>query len=473
MDTGPSQAPGVIPPLQNQNANPGAYEPPFWQTGLFMAWIAGMAAFSLAISIRMVRLRRQQLAQKGRTPPEWFQKILIHTARRMKLKRIPAVIFSENASGPAVFGLFRPSLLLPEGYLEKLSDEQATHVLLHELCHLRRGDLLLHWFSLTLQVVYWFNPLLLWTRRQMRHVCEICCDLSVANILREKTPAYRNTILDSARELLTENVNSPLGLLGIFEESFRLVSRLKWLEKTTWKHRKRKTAATVLSGLVMVFCVMPMNGLSRPDNQNESLSIHPDNTSSVPGGTTTVEEPETDQPMLYIEALIVETNMDIDHEAPAEGITIISAPEITIDGKTFSDIQTAAQKMSSTPDVKILSTPKMLTYLNNEKCSIEIRAGSPGGAVVSEQPRFLLEITPRLLEGGRIHQHVLLEITRETDSGITSDVMEDDVEFRESDMVMLAREVPDAGATTQSKVLMFLKARIIESLAEIELPYES
>ncbi|MGD9161399.1 MAG: M56 family metallopeptidase [Desulfobacteraceae bacterium] len=112
------------------------------------------------------------------------------------------------------------------------------HVMLHELCHLKRGDLLVHWFCIALQIVYWFNPLLIWSRRQMRHICEICCDLSVANVLREKTAAYRETLLRTARELFAESLEPSIGFLGIFEEPFRLVPRLKWLEKRSWKNRK-------------------------------------------------------------------------------------------------------------------------------------------------------------------------------------------------------------------------------------------
>ncbi|MDM7926366.1 MAG: M56 family metallopeptidase, partial [bacterium] len=131
--------------------------------------------------------------------------------------------------------------------------------LLHELSHLKRGDLWMHGLYLVLHVVYWFNPLLIWARRQMKHVREICCDLSVAGVLREKTRGYRDTLLNTAKDLLTENVEPGLGLLGVFEEPFRLVTRLKWLEKDVWKRGKWITAASVGASVCAAAAFLPMS----------------------------------------------------------------------------------------------------------------------------------------------------------------------------------------------------------------------
>ena len=242
-------------------------EMPSWQAVVLLTWFAGMIAFSLILIIRLSRLPRRSKKQDDQDVPEWFQGLLSKTAQDLKLRKTPTVIFSNNAKSPAVYGIFRPVLLLPERCLDQLSQKQAEHILIHELCHLKRGDLLVHWFCLILQVIYWFNPLLIWTRRQMRHVCEICCDLSVANLLREKTMHYRNTLLATAREFLTETTEPGLGLLGVFEEPFKLVTRLKWLEKKTWENRKRKIAANICTSLIMVVCVMPMAGLSKTATQ--------------------------------------------------------------------------------------------------------------------------------------------------------------------------------------------------------------
>ena len=254
----------VLNLLNQEQDNETVVSRPTLQSLLFLTWLGGMSVFAFLLLRKMSRLRKWHQIQDDRDVPLWFNELLVKTAKRLNLKRVPTVIFSNDAVSPAVYGILRPSLLLPKGYLDKLPREQFEHVLLHELCHLKRGDLWTHSFCLILQIVYWFNPLLIWTRRQMRHVCEICCDLSVANVLREKTKAYRDTLLNTARGLLTERVEPSLGLLGLFEEPFRIVTRLKWLEKNTWENRKRKLATTLCISLFMFVCVMPMGVVSQP-----------------------------------------------------------------------------------------------------------------------------------------------------------------------------------------------------------------
>ncbi len=231
------------------------------QAYLFAFWLAGMGIFLFLLVFKMVKLRRWHRQHKERKiMPQWFHELLVNTGRQLNLEQLPAIVFSRDAVTPAVYGVFRPVLLLPEHYLNDLSREEAEHVLLHELCHLKRGDLLVHGFILLLQVAYWFNPFLLWAGRQLRHVREMCCDQTLAARLQDRTDAYRKTLLNTARELLTERVEPGMGLLGVFEEPFWLVARIRWLEKKTWHYRKSIAAAAALVTLAMAILVMPMAG---------------------------------------------------------------------------------------------------------------------------------------------------------------------------------------------------------------------
>ncbi len=277
------------PALNSTNASGLSGRISLWSI-LFLTWMVGMVAFGVVLGRKIIQLHRwhrHQKAQKdsGRIVPAWFRVLLTETATRLNLRKNPEIVFSIDVVNPAVYGLLRPVLLLPEDFFTKLSREETEHVLIHELCHLKRGDLWVHWFCLVLQMVYWFNPLLIWTRRKMRYVCEICCDLSVADILREKTRFYRDTLVRTAKELFTETVEPGLGLLGVFEEPFRIVPRLQWLEKKTWENRKRKSASILFTSLIMVIFVMPMAGSSKSEAQNQKHSLQSVPTFSAEGST--------------------------------------------------------------------------------------------------------------------------------------------------------------------------------------------
>jgi beta-lactamase regulating signal transducer with metallopeptidase domain/Tol biopolymer transport system component len=257
----PAGEPGeqIAPTLPTDSSSLAASHTLGWKSYALTVWILGMGFFVALLAYRIAALRRWHKKQvEKKTIPVWYYELLIETTKRLKLGRLPAIIFSKDAKAPAVYGMFRPVLLLPASYLDSLSRDAAEHVLLHELAHLKRGDLWLHGLCLLLQIVYWFNPLLIWTRRQMKHVREICCDLTIANVLKEKTMKYRETLLNTARELLTETAEPGMGLLGVFEDPFRLVARLRWLEKKTWRTRKLMTAAVVVVTMAMTAAVLPM-----------------------------------------------------------------------------------------------------------------------------------------------------------------------------------------------------------------------
>ena len=391
-----------------EDKNEAVVEAATWKTWLLSGWISGMIIFSLLLIRKMIQFRRWHRRQVKEDIHEWHNELMVKVAKKLKLNKIPAVVFSKDVKSPAVYGVTKPYLILPEGYMDKLSKEQAEHVLIHELCHLKRGDLQVHWFCILIQIVYWFNPLLIWARRQMRYICEICCDLSVANILREKTGAYRDTLLKTARELFAENMEPSLGFLGIFEEPFRLVPRLKWLEKKSWENRKRRITTTICSTLFMVVCVMPMAGIS----QTSDYSYDEINSNQAQ------EEIEIkSQDTILYKMLIMEADIDKDifgrtpEDQEVIGMAFHAFTDgINIDGESFEDLEELFGFMDDDPDVKVLSFPRIITA----KGSTATMSAAPSAD--SSMPDIQLKILPiNISENNYITQNIELEVVEVVD----------------------------------------------------------
>ena len=226
---------------------------------LFIVWLIGTAALAVWLIVRLTSLRQEHLKTENHYKlPERFYDIFNETAEKLNLKKLPRVILTDKVKCPAVFGLFRPVLLMPANRLGNLTRKDMEHILLHELAHIKRGDLFVHAVCMCLQTAYWYNPLLWIIRRPVQNLRELCCDASVAQILTDKTYSYRQTLLETARQLLAEPVEPGLGLLGLFENSSWLAERLKWLEKNTWRRRPLRIATILILVCVMLFCVIPM-----------------------------------------------------------------------------------------------------------------------------------------------------------------------------------------------------------------------
>jgi beta-lactamase regulating signal transducer with metallopeptidase domain len=229
-----------------------------WRAVLMGVWLSGVIVFGFWAALRFRRLRRDFRAVAA---PDSYGELLRSLAARMRLRHAPGLAFSPRVSSPAVFGILRPVIVLPQAFRDRAPDESVRHALLHELAHVRRGDLYLHAIFMILQILYWFHPLLWWVRRRMQHVRELCCDATVAGVLKEGTREYRETLLAAAERLLNQSpMPAPegLGFLGLLERSGDLVSRVRWLEKDAGRHSRLRTAAIVVIVIAMLATVLPM-----------------------------------------------------------------------------------------------------------------------------------------------------------------------------------------------------------------------
>ncbi len=90
--------------------------------------------------------------------------------------KLPAMRITEAVDVPALYGLFRPVILMPPSALEKLSETELRLVLMHELGHWRRRDLRVNFLMVLLQAVHWFNPLVWWAFHRARIESERATD---------------------------------------------------------------------------------------------------------------------------------------------------------------------------------------------------------------------------------------------------------------------------------------------------------
>ncbi len=230
-----------------------------WQFYAMVIWFSGTLILGIWLFLRLHSAADQQgYRAAAASLPQSFYNHLADCAKRLGLRRIPRVVVTKRLTNPAVFGVFSPVLLVPKGYLSKLSRSDTEHMLLHELAHIKRGDLVMHSLYMLLQIVYWYQPLLWLVRRHLHHLRELSCDGTVAELLRERTPAYRQTLLETARRMLTASVEPGLGLLGLFEDSNHLLVRLNWLTKPTWRYCTMKRTIVATSAVLMFLCVLPM-----------------------------------------------------------------------------------------------------------------------------------------------------------------------------------------------------------------------
>ena len=159
---------------------------------LFYGYLAGAAAFLLYQGVSYALFRRTVRRWKRDVSRADYASLLSDTARDLGVSA-PEMIVCEAISTPAVTGLLRPRLLLPH---ERYDVQELRYILRHELCHLKRRDMLLKLVLLAANAMHWFNPVVYLMLRQADEDIELACDSAATDGLElPERAAYSRTLL--------------------------------------------------------------------------------------------------------------------------------------------------------------------------------------------------------------------------------------------------------------------------------------
>ncbi|HMC56063.1 MAG TPA: HEAT repeat domain-containing protein [Gemmatimonadaceae bacterium] len=152
-------------PTVREATNPGATRPvddapaptPInWIAVLLLVWLGGTLAYLLRF-VTGIAVIRGFVARAVEASPEWTGQVRI-LAARFGVRRPLRVVLSDDAEMPFAFGLRTPVIVLPASALD-WTDERREAVLMHELAHFSRGDILMNALSQIARALYWFHPL--------------------------------------------------------------------------------------------------------------------------------------------------------------------------------------------------------------------------------------------------------------------------------------------------------------------------
>ena len=156
-------------------------------------WLFGAVLFLTVVTASyIVYLRRRR---KSAVLLDGFA-LFEDVKRELNVKRCIKIRMSPDVSSPLLVGVFLPVVYIP---CREIPDENMRMVLLHELTHYRRKDLLIKWLSIFVNAVHWFNPLAYLLCANVGQACEVSCDMEVTKSMSDaEQKLYMKTILDLA-----------------------------------------------------------------------------------------------------------------------------------------------------------------------------------------------------------------------------------------------------------------------------------
>ncbi|HEV8083613.1 MAG TPA: M56 family metallopeptidase [Chitinophagaceae bacterium] len=212
--------------------------------------IMGLRCIRLTLGLYSVyRLKRIQVFNAG----EYWNSRINELSRQLQINKPVRLLRSGIAKVPAVIGYFSPVILFPASMLTALQADEVEAILIHELAHIRRQDFLVNMFQNIIEIIFFFNPAVLWVSSLIKAERENCCD----DIAVMQTGGKRNYInaLMAFGEL---NLQQASPLTNAFAgKNNHLINRVKRIiynnNKTLSNMEKKVLAAGMILTGVFIF----------------------------------------------------------------------------------------------------------------------------------------------------------------------------------------------------------------------------
>ena len=208
---------------------------------IVLIWFLIICAKSVQMAVGLhsiFHLKRTKVFAVG----EDWENRLLQLAEQLRIKQAIGLMESGIAKVPMVIGHLKPAILIPIGLINSLSADAVEAILVHELAHIRRRDYLVNMLQSFMEIVFFFNPAVLWISQLIKTERENCCDDLAVQQSRDKVsyiqallsceeyraagPAYamafpgsKNTLLGRVKRMVGNRNHS----LDIFEKTMLAV----------------------------------------------------------------------------------------------------------------------------------------------------------------------------------------------------------------------------------------------------------
>jgi bla regulator protein blaR1 len=153
-------------------------------------WFLIFCAKAARLFTNFSYMRRARSFKTSTASLEWQQSIK-ELALNMGIKRKVDLLLSQWIKTPMVNGFLKPVILFPFTMFSQLPADQVEAVLLHELAHIRRRDYFVNILQSLADIIFFFNPGVLWISSLIRDERENCCDdIAIGHVKNSKPFIY-------------------------------------------------------------------------------------------------------------------------------------------------------------------------------------------------------------------------------------------------------------------------------------------
>lgn len=247
---------------------------------VMIVWLAGI----LLLSGRLVRTQRRfraRLRHISPLDPSRLDVDLHELCRRAGVPQAVRIVENDCIAAPSVWGIARPTIILPRGLASSLTAQQLRWVLLHELAHVRRRDLLVVVLQRGAAILHFFNPSIWIANRIIHRLREYACDDLAVSLGEgssvESGEAFLRILRHADRS--RRDLEGALGVFGLDSRASCLLRVRRLLDSE--RPIRTRPGAWSLCGLVLL-AVVSLPHLRAADDAAGADSPNPAEESATP-----------------------------------------------------------------------------------------------------------------------------------------------------------------------------------------------
>ncbi|NFO14214.1 peptidase M56 [Clostridium botulinum] len=175
------------------------------------------------------------------------KEILNNCINIMHIKTKVKLLYSSKISSPCLCGLVKPKILIPISLVENISTSDFKYILMHELIHLKRKDILINWIIILLSIIYWFNPIVVYGLSRIKKDCEFSCDNNAISYLNKNENIQYGNVLIKVLALCGSN-NRLIGTTSMVRDNLEIKRRIIMISK----YKKINFKGILLGSIIVV-----------------------------------------------------------------------------------------------------------------------------------------------------------------------------------------------------------------------------
>ena len=224
----------------------------FWSIGIFIMF------FLLYRSVKQVKaLHSSALPLQN----EELNALYIECLNEVNSKHTIPIYSTAFLKSPVLAGFLHPRIYLPIHLISDfnagtISSTDIRYMLLHELQHYKHKDILIGYLINTVNVFYWFNPLIWYFLKRIRQERELACDSAVLQLLKEtEYKSYGNTLINFAETIALSPFPFTMGISGNIKQLKGRILNIASFHQPTFKQKIRGYLICLFVSTVIIGCV--------------------------------------------------------------------------------------------------------------------------------------------------------------------------------------------------------------------------